>query len=510
MSSPAPYKRTRVFLACIHCRRLKQKCMTDGLGERPCDRCVRKNIKCEYLTVGEEDEQATGTYNSPGYSQNPQSVPAGSYHGAPVAGEPMSPPVHDWRAASYGQSPQNPLPGGSQFQPGQNYPPFTGYSYGTPAYQQGYPQNFGYQQYPTSSQHALSRELAPTAANVGSKRYLAPNAFNDAKILSTVRNIRNVPETMYRIATSALLPARVHSSLRPRRPRCVAEALTRRRRPRPSPVSHDDVPPRHSHRSPTWSAYRCPRETELAEELSRRLAPSIPPLTGVPTRVVEWRHRPRRPFWLCESPCASNETKSNETDLFCSRTRANAPPPPLLASSRPPPRNTPAPRQILGFPRLAPPFRRLAFHAQATRQRRLYSTDDQLTRQSASTVTRDDKSGLARAAQVHPTGHNQLLAASALLKSNRFDANAEATLADFVQVPSNNKTKLTLAATDNAPPFSLTRTTIPHLYAARIPPLHAPHPTLRRNSRALPRKPFRLRRQLPTWSDADSVRKTPR
>ncbi|KAK7042058.1 hypothetical protein R3P38DRAFT_2767679 [Favolaschia claudopus] len=126
--------------------------MTDGLGERPCDRCVRKNIKCEYLTVGEEDEQATGTYNSPSYSQNPQSVPASPYHGAPVSGEPMNPPVHDWRAASYGQNPQNPLPGGSQLQPGQNYPPFTGYSYGTPAYQQGYPQNFGYQQYPTSSQ----------------------------------------------------------------------------------------------------------------------------------------------------------------------------------------------------------------------------------------------------------------------------------------------------------------------------------------------------------------------
>ncbi|KAF7342323.1 Haloacid type II [Mycena venus] len=64
MSEPAPYKRTRVFLACRTCRRLKIKCLTDDSETKPCQRCVRKGLVCEYLPVADEQEQATAPAQS--------------------------------------------------------------------------------------------------------------------------------------------------------------------------------------------------------------------------------------------------------------------------------------------------------------------------------------------------------------------------------------------------------------------------------------------------------------
>ncbi|KAJ7914046.1 hypothetical protein B0H13DRAFT_1873264 [Mycena leptocephala] len=64
MSENAPYKRTRVFLACLNCRKRKIKCLTEDSDNRPCERCVRKGLLCQYLPVADEQDQSPGM-NSP-------------------------------------------------------------------------------------------------------------------------------------------------------------------------------------------------------------------------------------------------------------------------------------------------------------------------------------------------------------------------------------------------------------------------------------------------------------
>ncbi|KAJ7912352.1 hypothetical protein B0H13DRAFT_1875019 [Mycena leptocephala] len=54
----APNKRTRVYLACLLCRKRKIKCMTDDSGENPCARCFRKGLRCEYIPVAVQKEQS--------------------------------------------------------------------------------------------------------------------------------------------------------------------------------------------------------------------------------------------------------------------------------------------------------------------------------------------------------------------------------------------------------------------------------------------------------------------
>ncbi|KAJ7238136.1 hypothetical protein B0H12DRAFT_1137904 [Mycena haematopus] len=71
MSEPSPYKRTRVFLACLNCRKRKIKCLTNDGQETPCDRCVKKGLKCEYSPVADEQERAT---HGAGYSSSPRPV----------------------------------------------------------------------------------------------------------------------------------------------------------------------------------------------------------------------------------------------------------------------------------------------------------------------------------------------------------------------------------------------------------------------------------------------------
>ncbi|KAJ6566153.1 hypothetical protein B0H19DRAFT_1066493 [Mycena capillaripes] len=71
MSEPAPERRTRVFLACLNCRRSKIKCLTVDSQENPCKRCARKGLICEYRTVAEEREQSANADGTHSYGQQP-------------------------------------------------------------------------------------------------------------------------------------------------------------------------------------------------------------------------------------------------------------------------------------------------------------------------------------------------------------------------------------------------------------------------------------------------------
>ncbi|KAF7365743.1 C6 finger domain [Mycena venus] len=47
-------RRTRVFLACMACRKRKIKCMTTDTEQKPCKRCVQKGLFCQYITVADQ------------------------------------------------------------------------------------------------------------------------------------------------------------------------------------------------------------------------------------------------------------------------------------------------------------------------------------------------------------------------------------------------------------------------------------------------------------------------
>ncbi|KAJ6481561.1 hypothetical protein C8R47DRAFT_1073910 [Mycena vitilis] len=100
MSDAAPYKRTRVFLACLNCRKRKIKCLTEDSEQKPCERCVRKGLLCEYRPVADEEPSA--------------GIPSGASR--PSAGQPIphpgTTPCHYFGA---GPSPRPPQGGNAQY-----------------------------------------------------------------------------------------------------------------------------------------------------------------------------------------------------------------------------------------------------------------------------------------------------------------------------------------------------------------------------------------------------------
>ncbi|KAJ7679724.1 hypothetical protein B0H17DRAFT_1139006 [Mycena rosella] len=46
--------RRRVYIACLNCRKRKIKCMTEESDRKPCDRCIRHGLVCEYVPVADE------------------------------------------------------------------------------------------------------------------------------------------------------------------------------------------------------------------------------------------------------------------------------------------------------------------------------------------------------------------------------------------------------------------------------------------------------------------------
>ncbi|KAJ7662503.1 hypothetical protein B0H17DRAFT_1144290 [Mycena rosella] len=63
--------RKRVYMACVHCRKRKVRCITEA-PDTPCERCARKALRCEYLSVSNQPDappmnlppQLYGGYNT--------------------------------------------------------------------------------------------------------------------------------------------------------------------------------------------------------------------------------------------------------------------------------------------------------------------------------------------------------------------------------------------------------------------------------------------------------------
>ncbi|KAJ7507708.1 hypothetical protein B0H11DRAFT_137463 [Mycena galericulata] len=142
-------RRRRAMIACTNCRKRKIKCVTsEEPPRRPCARCTKRNLGCEYVAVEEDlptaDSPVTPTYPPP----NNPSVPYPN-HGVPPSGGYYPPPNNQYgggvwdpaqpqRHPGYPTSPQNPVPGYGQsptYGPGPYASP-PGY----PSVPYGYPQ----------------------------------------------------------------------------------------------------------------------------------------------------------------------------------------------------------------------------------------------------------------------------------------------------------------------------------------------------------------------------------
>ncbi|KAJ7036160.1 hypothetical protein C8F04DRAFT_1339667 [Mycena alexandri] len=150
MSQPAPYKRTRVYIACT--------CLSDEYEQKPCERCVRKGLECVYVPVADVQD-GYASPRSPASSPGASGPPPASYaygsspsprpgnQGPPYAASPQSlPSMSQMPGAAFST---NPALGGS-FAPtyppqppsghaGTHYAPRQGYNPGPPPAQYNSP-----------------------------------------------------------------------------------------------------------------------------------------------------------------------------------------------------------------------------------------------------------------------------------------------------------------------------------------------------------------------------------
>ncbi|KAJ7020035.1 hypothetical protein C8F04DRAFT_1275541 [Mycena alexandri] len=96
-SNPAPtylppvfLNRRRVIIACTNCRKRKIRCLTaEETPEKPCGRCVKRGLKCEYITV--TDQQGNSAPNKRGKAEpssrcsSPSQAPPTTYAGFDAA-----------------------------------------------------------------------------------------------------------------------------------------------------------------------------------------------------------------------------------------------------------------------------------------------------------------------------------------------------------------------------------------------------------------------------------------
>ncbi|KAJ7622523.1 hypothetical protein FB45DRAFT_927894 [Roridomyces roridus] len=47
-------KKKRVYIACLHCRKRKIRCITNETTDTPCARCTEKGLECRYVAVANE------------------------------------------------------------------------------------------------------------------------------------------------------------------------------------------------------------------------------------------------------------------------------------------------------------------------------------------------------------------------------------------------------------------------------------------------------------------------
>ncbi|KAJ7062466.1 hypothetical protein C8F01DRAFT_99275 [Mycena amicta] len=123
-------RRTRVYVACLNCRKRKTKCITDSTADKPCMRCVQQGLKCTYAPIDHADSVSTSGPSSSQQSNPPYSNP---FTAAPTSGQQYT--------EHYGGVAQ----GGSMLGHVSQQPQFYG-TQSAPAYQQGFQEMYAGQQ----------------------------------------------------------------------------------------------------------------------------------------------------------------------------------------------------------------------------------------------------------------------------------------------------------------------------------------------------------------------------
>ncbi|KAJ7500572.1 hypothetical protein B0H11DRAFT_1908999 [Mycena galericulata] len=70
--------RQRVYMACTHCRKRKVRCITtEESYDKPCERCVRRGFKCEYIPASAPTHSPAPTRDPPAppHTSNPSNQP---------------------------------------------------------------------------------------------------------------------------------------------------------------------------------------------------------------------------------------------------------------------------------------------------------------------------------------------------------------------------------------------------------------------------------------------------
>ncbi|KAF8145743.1 hypothetical protein K438DRAFT_1781658 [Mycena galopus ATCC 62051] len=79
--SPIFLTRRRVIIACTNCRKRKIRCVTpEDPPQHPCNRCAKKGLKCQYITIANQRDEASTNRSAPlePRRQGSSSPPAGS------------------------------------------------------------------------------------------------------------------------------------------------------------------------------------------------------------------------------------------------------------------------------------------------------------------------------------------------------------------------------------------------------------------------------------------------
>ncbi|KAJ7628777.1 hypothetical protein FB45DRAFT_1004265 [Roridomyces roridus] len=127
-------RRTRVYIACVNCRRRKIRCKSGDSEEKPCERCVKKGLRCEYVPVDGRDSNVNESTLNTSFAAHPQMYP--SHHGhhreaGPPSVDPRSrytqPQPQPTGSSSHRRNPVGPgaihaLPSGQGPYPGHTVP----------------------------------------------------------------------------------------------------------------------------------------------------------------------------------------------------------------------------------------------------------------------------------------------------------------------------------------------------------------------------------------------------
>ncbi|KAK7050747.1 hypothetical protein R3P38DRAFT_2503291 [Favolaschia claudopus] len=106
--------RRRVIIACTNCRKRKVRCLTpEDPPSSPCDRCIKKGLKCEYVTISNQRDEASTNKSAPVESESSRShsssPPVGAHRrGGSQSTRPVDP---HWMGDANPHARRQPAPG---------------------------------------------------------------------------------------------------------------------------------------------------------------------------------------------------------------------------------------------------------------------------------------------------------------------------------------------------------------------------------------------------------------